>query len=459
MKIIKEPRKNVALIWRSLTPSNEVYRPMRFIFQTQVDDGLLLYNVVTSEMVLLEGEEQKAFESLPALHSTAIDELIVHHFVVAESFDESKSVRQLRELLKKLESPKRIRGFTILPTTECNARCFYCFESDHKRCTLTEKMADDVVEYITKVSKGEPVEIEWFGGEPLVGCKRITQICEGLRKKDIKIRSTMVSNAYLFDEDVIRSAKEKWNLKRVQITLDGTEKVYNETKAYVNPRDNPYQRVLKNIDRLLENEIAVNIRLNVTDKNYPDLCNLIDELADRFKGKKGFTCYSHEVYDGVGFEPLVYDDQDLIDSQTVALDAKLREKGLLGSLSRLPSLRVTHCMADNDATRLIYPDGTIGKCENMPSTECVGDIYHDITDPEKYAWYKAVEQPPDCERCSLYPECFDLKPCPEAGRCSSKKQDWKINRYSALMKEIYKKQKQEEPSAEELDLNSNECET
>ena len=459
MKTIKEPRKNIVLLWRYQKPSEAIYRPMKYLLQTQTDDGLLLYNVVTNEMVLLNENEKRAFENLPNRYSEELDELIARHYVVPKDYVESTSVRQLRALLKKLDTPKRVKGFTILPTTECNARCYYCFESNHKRCTLTKEMADDVVEYILKLGKNESVEIGWFGGEPLVGSKRITQICKALKENGIKYRSSMVSNAYLFDEDMIRIAKDEWNLTSIQITLDGTEKVYNETKAYIHPQDNPYERVLRNIGDLLKNGILVNIRLNVTDKNYADLDKLIDELAERFKGEKAFSCYSHAVYEGVGFEPLTYDNRELVDSQTIALDDKLREKRLLGNLSQLPYLRTNHCMADNESTRLIYPDGTIGKCENMPSTECIGNIYDDITDPEKDAWYKTVEQPPECENCCLFPYCFDLKPCPEAGLCSPNKMNWKIDRYTELMQEKYRKYKKEESAVESADFNKQECES
>lgn len=460
MKTIEEPRKRIAQLWHRPGPTQAIYRPMRYLLKTRVEDGLLLYNVITSEMILLEGEEERLFDGLPAPHDAAMDELIARHFLVPEGFDESKSVQQLRALIKKLEPSKRVAGFTILPTTECNARCYYCFESDHPHCTMTDQIASDTAAYIAEMCKGEPVQIEWFGGEPLVGANRISQICAGLRAKEIKYRSTMVSNAYLFDENLIRTAKEDWHLKSVQITLDGTEKVYNETKAYVLPKENPFQRVLRNIGALLDQEIAVNIRLNVTAKNAADLGVLIEELADRFGGKNGFTCYSHEVYDGVGFDPLIYDShsRERIDEQTSSLDAKLREKGLLGSLSRLPALRTMHCMADNDSCRLIYPDGSVGKCENMSSLHAVGDIYRDITDQEKDAWYKIVAQSPVCKECFLFPNCFDLAPCPEAGRCSQRKRDWKKDRYTSLMRDIFLKSKQDQAIVDSEPVGELECE-
>ena len=81
MKTIKEPKKNIALLWRRPKSVQAVYRPMKFLLRTQVDDGLLLYNVVTSEMVLLDATETAFFDG-PTAYDPAMDELIARHFLV-----------------------------------------------------------------------------------------------------------------------------------------------------------------------------------------------------------------------------------------------------------------------------------------------------------------------------------------------------------------------------------------
>ena len=441
VQTIKEAAKNIALLWQRPRQVQGIYRPMKFLLKAQVEEGLLLYNVITSEMVLLDNVDARFFDGPSEEYNPAMDELIARHFLVPDSFDENKSVEQLRALIKKLEITKRVNGFTILPTTECNARCYYCFESDHPHCTMTDQIVTDTVSYIADKCKGEPIEITWFGGEPMVASKRISQICKGLRVRGIRYRSSMVSNAYLFDESLIQTAKDDWHLTMVQITLDGTEKVYNETKAYIQPRDNPYQRVLQNIDALLEQGIAVNVRLNVTVNNAENLSDLVDELDIRFGGKKGFTAYSHEVFENVGYNPLYYDGnvREQVYARASELDAKLRQKKLLGSLAKLPGLRIMHCMADNDSCRVIYPDGSIGKCENMSSLESVGDIYQDITDQASNSRCKLTKQFPGCADCPLFPSCINLMICPETGYCSKIKVEWKLDRYTGLIKNVYQR--------------------
>ena len=458
MKIILEPVKNIALLWQRPKPTQAVYRPMKFLLKAEVEDGLLLYNVVTSEMVLLDGTDKSLFDENDKKYHPDMDELIARHFLVPIDFDENRSVRQLRALIKKLNPPKRMTGFTILPTTECNARCYYCFESDHPRCTMTDQIVADTVDYISEKCKGEPVEISWFGGEPLVGAKQISQICKGLREKEINFRSSIVSNAYLFDENLIQTAKEEWNLRNAQVTLDGTEKIYNESKAYVQPRENPYHRVMRNVGTLLDKGIHVSIRLNVTSKNTADLTELIDELSIRFGGRKGFTCYSHSVYEDVGFEPVSYDGdtRKWVDKQTSVLDARLRDKDFLGSLAKLPSLSTVNCMADSDNSILIYPDGTIGKCENRSSLEGVGDIYSGI-DEVLAARYKETRYFSDCDSCPLLPNCINLLICPETGYCNTVKVEWKLDRYTTIMKELYQMHIQDATILDSVEECQSEC--
>ena len=461
MQTIIEPRKNVMLLWRPPRPAQTRYRLMKYLLESETEDGLLLYNVVTSEMVLLDQSEIEMVKRLPLEYAPEMNQLIAEHFLVKEDYDESKLVLELRAVLRKLDVPQRVGSFTILPTTECNARCYYCFESDYPRCTMTDQIAEDTVAYIAKLCKGDLVDINWFGGEPLVGKKQIDMICAGLREREIQYRSSIVTNAYLFDESVIRTAKEDWHLSTAQITLDGTETIYNEVKAYINPGENPYQRVLRNIGLLLDQKISVNVRLNVTTKNAADLSNLVDELADRFGGNKGFSAYSHAVYEGVGFDPISYNDdtREWIDIQTSALDEKLLEKKLLGSLARLPRLSTIHCMSDGDYARMIYPDGTIGKCEDKSALEGIGDIYQDIADEAMAARYKATEQIPGCGECPLFPNCVNLVVCPETGKCTKVKTEWKLDRYTALMKDKYQKYLQDPSAGQTENAEKTECES
>ena len=438
MKTIMEPKSTIVKLWSVPKKTEEQsYRLMDYILRNECEDGTLLYNVVTSEMVLLDPSFD--LDSIvPGAYDPAMDELIQHHFVVPADYDEKKSVDQLRVIMRKLNKPKRISGYTIYPTTCCNARCFYCFENNFVKETMTEETAEAVVKYIAEHCGGKGIEITWFGGEPLVGRHIIDYICKRLNEREIPFQSSMVSNAYLFDAEVAKTAVDLWKLKNVQITLDGTEEVYNATKAYQGVTGSPYQRVLDNIDLVLEAGIGVAVRLNVTPENVENLFLLADELRTRFISKKGLQVYSHIVYDEVGYDPVEYTDEskEHLFEQMIYLQDKLIQNHLSRGVHEMPSFKEIRCMADNDGCVTIFPDGKLGKCENSSQDNTFADIYGNefpgkCQDCKKYRSYER------CTHCQLYPECIHLAVCPDQGVCTELQASAKIDAYCTLLLKKY----------------------
>lgn len=68
----------------------------------------------------------------------------------------------------------------------------------------------------------------------------------------------ITTNGYLFNKSLIYKAINEWHLGSAQITIDGTEEVYNKVKNYIYKDSiSPYKKVLNNIAMLLNNNIAV----------------------------------------------------------------------------------------------------------------------------------------------------------------------------------------------------------
>lgn len=438
MQIITEPKDSIAKLWgHPKGIESKQYRLMKYILRNECDDGTLLYNVVTSEMLLIpKGEFDIAL--FPAVYSPAMDELINKHFLVPVDFDEKKSVDQLRTIIRKLEKKGPITGYTILPTTCCNARCFYCYENDFPKQTMTIETANNVVDFIIKNSGNSGINICWFGGEPLVGKNIIDHISSLLYQKGKEFAATMVSNAYLFSEEVVETAVNLWHLKNVQITLDGTQDVYNQVKAYQGISDNPYQVVLRNIRLLLEAEISVSVRLNVTEDNLNNLYLLVNELYELFKGMHRLSIYTHTVYGNVGYDPVYYSlgEEEQLSDKAIELDAIIEEKGFYSKYKHLPSFSPTHCMADNDQSIIIYPDGKLGKCENSSPNDSVGDIFTGLN-IDTCSLCKTYLSMDSCVECPVYPYCLRLQICPEKKICSVKKKTIIIQKYQKLLVERY----------------------
>ena len=370
------------------------YRLMNYVVQQPVNDGVLLYNTLTCSLVLLTPDE--------AADITAQPELIDRWFLVPQEHDDRKACREIRQMAALLKSADQsITQYTILTTTGCNARCFYCFEKGMKRVTMTAETASKVVRYIVAHRGDKKVELRWFGGEPLVNAKVIDQICTELREQGVPFFSWMYSNGYLFDADMVRRAKDLWQLHHVVITLDGTEQTYNRVKDYVYRGVNAFERVLQNIGMLTAAGIHVDIRLNVDKHNMGEMAALVELLHQRFGTNEHLTVYSMQLYG----EHSPEDNAELF-AQRMQLEQQLMQYGFRGQWGVRRDIKGNCCSADNDGSVVIAPDGHLGKCEQYIDSEFFGHI--DSEERNEAVLRKFKERRADieaCATCFYYPQC------------------------------------------------------
>ena len=124
MKNILEGNADIKKILGKQKPQQAKYRLMKYVLQNKCDDGILLYNAITGQLVLLDVEEARILNSLPSISEQKTFELIENYYLVPEDYDEKKIVNTLRIIMKKVFTRKGISGYTIMTTTNCNARCF-----------------------------------------------------------------------------------------------------------------------------------------------------------------------------------------------------------------------------------------------------------------------------------------------------------------------------------------------
>lgn len=409
------------------------YRLNKFVIKADVQDGWMLYNTMTGGVIFIH-ESDDLHESL--------DELEKMHFYVPLGFDEVELVNKLRATKSSASKNQYINGYTILTTMDCNARCFYCYEKGQPRISMTEKIATDVAEFIIRKASNKPVDLRWFGGEPLVNTNVIDIICNAMIKNGIQFKSSMISNGLLFTDSIILKAKDVWQLKRVQITLDGTKDVYQKAKSYKDAVGNEFERVIDNINKLIEAKIKVIIRLNQGLYNTSDLLELIDFLSIKFRGKKLVSVYNHLLFDEEikPETPSGYDGY----KRFKQLQNKIIECGLFINNPLKKKLKFGHCMADNDASVIITPKGEIGKCEHFANQHLIGNIYDPAFDSCEILRWKEQYQPIEkCFECPLYPQCVRLKMCPgEKELCSLTQCENKIELIQRALVQAYESLKE-----------------
>lgn len=409
-------RKNIdawdILLGAQEIENNKLYRAISFCFFTEKDGKHIVYNTLTGEIAELDENERALLNESSVKPSEAAEELIKRWYLVPMEHDDIELCDEFISFAKAFEKRDGIKGYTIFTTTDCNARCFYCYELGCKKLTMDEKTAADVAEYIiANAPSNKKVDISWFGGEPLCNSAVIDIISEALEKAGIEFAAHITSNGYLFDEATACKAAKKWNIKAAQITLDGTEKVYNDTKAYIYNDDNAFKTVTDNIEELLKNGIKVSIRVNMGAHNKEDLFSLVDWVSERYKEYDNITMYPRVIME--------YDEhkaRNIIDAKDVlALEEYCKEKKLLSAPKFIKvGIKSNFCMADTDNGITVLPDGRIGKCEHCIEKDSIGDIYNGITDIQlAESFKKKLNSKELCKGCALYPVCIRLEKCPD----------------------------------------------
>lgn len=422
------------------------YRLMHYVIRLPVEKGLLLYNVLTRAVALLSPVEMRKMDD----DLVSVPELVTKWFAVPMDHDDRKLAQEVRAVGKMLEKrPKGITSYTILTTTDCNARCFYCYEKGSRRIPMNEETARKVADFIIRNNPEEKVKICWFGGEPLYNKEAITTICQRLRDVCIEYQSSMVSNGFLFNDVTIREAVDLWNLNKVQITLDGPEEVYNRIKAFINPEGSAFRRVFENIHRLLDAGVQVTVRLNIDRHNVEDIISLSDFLTAEFSGRKFFGAYSHSLLK-VGSEESAESNTEVQRRELFEARMRLQEKlkeGKLALEKKLPKkLKLNRCMADDDTSVMILPDGHLGKCERYTDDHCFGSLDSPERDEAVLADFKRVRQEIDaCAECPFYPECYRLVLCEETVHCYPEEREEKLQQAREQLLNFYRKKKDEVP--------------
>ena len=415
------------------------YRPNTYCIEEHIPEGVLLYNNMTKAMVLLSETEMdgavKGIDPLP--------ELVGRGFFVSRDNDDKLMCKQMRDIARTLKpQPRHITGYTIFTTTDCNARCFYCFEKGTGKIRMSPDTARKAAEFIAGHCGGKEVGLSWFGGEPLYNREAIDIICSLLKDKGIAYRSKMISNGFLFNREAIQSARELWKLEKVQITLDGTRDIYNKVKAYIYKNIDAFSVVIQNIHDLLDNGIRVSIRLNIDAYNAEDLIKLSSYLAEEFSKDSKLSIYAHPLFgDTCHFAVQDSDKREYIykkieQIQSIIAKYAANKQNILNRL-----IKTNQCMADDSSSLTILPSGKLGKCEHYTDKYFVGDLNGnlEIDQKEIEAFKEEYPEMEECNTCPLFPDCIRLVRCNGNKVCYQENREDRLRQLRSRMRAAFYK--------------------
>ena len=422
MNIIKTGDERVAKIINKKKLSSEAkYRLSLYTYIYTGSGRYLMHSTLTRETVELTERERAAImkiseapQSLDFLQENGLTELACKRFIVETDYDEVKQYQQTVFLLKTMAGGKKgLRTYTIFPTTGCNARCVYCYEEGYAVKTMTPEIADRLVDFICETRHDDTVHLRWFGGEPLAGADIIRRICSSLRERGVPYKSSMVTNASLMTKELAREAKELWNLKKVQVSLDGAREDYTPRKNYYNPEKHNYDVVMKAIHYFADEGIKVSLRVNVDFGNIDRIERFLNEIKAEFGDMENIRLYLAPLFQEKGKDSITE-----LYRRIFALQDCMKKIGVTqGKVDHeTVRIRTNYCMADAvDKSVIITPDGVFNNCEHIPEAQTWGNIFDGVTDQAKLDELKKpfpVDE--KCSKCPFLPQCtpFYKNGCP-----------------------------------------------
>ncbi len=447
------------LLGRQKPPeSGKRIRRSCFVFCMESEGETLVFHTLT-RMLLSVPEEAMAFlaegEVFPAsvLEDGLAAKLYEHHFLVPEDTPESEIYLETKDILVlKEELPRGITHYVILPTSTCNARCFYCFEQGMRYQKMAPETVEDTLRFIMshRPKDRKDIHIHWFGGEPMCAEENIDRICDGLKEAGIEYTAEMTSNGSLFTEASAKKAAEVWKVGEIQITLDGMADEYAKRKRYSAGLTDPFGTVIRNMHLLLAAGIKVTVRLNADEENLQDIYRVIDFLRDTFTEdeKKKMRVYAHSLFGQQG-ESLdgcpMGAASDELEAKVLEVNEYIIRQGMMQhDLGQLFSLKSHFCMVTApECNVLIDAAGQLFACDGMPENMRYGDVKKGI-DPD--AWNR-VSSPcavrSECSECVFLPQCTEFDRCPSRVPYDDcfRQERQKLERDLRYAHEIYREQK------------------
>lgn len=400
----------------------------RFNIAIKRDENVLLYNTFSTSLVELD---YPIFNDIFINHKFSDYEetkvLYEMGYIVDDNFDELALMEEFRQDVIDNSSSK-IANIIIAPTLECNAHCFYCFEKGFRKGRMNKTTADKLVEFLVNNWNGDKLGITWFGGEPLLEIDIIDYIIGRLIENKVNFASKITTNGSLLDEDAVKLIKERWNADKIQITVDAIGDEYNRIKSYDSSIDNPFKKVMDNIEIALKADLKLRIRINFNPKKQSVALDTFNYFITRFNGSENLKIYFAPIdEDNEKVKNITNTFDEYEEHPYISLIKFGRKNGLyrgfpdmedtdeiesLDYCSLLKKLKiypsVTNCYASCPNVYSVDPNGKIYKCHRVLGREdfASGDIFSGIEHNEAYNFFCNTDVTyEECKTCAVLPIC------------------------------------------------------
>jgi len=317
------------------------------------------------------------------------------------------------------QSEPYIKALCLNIIHDCNLRCKYCFADEGEyhgaRKAMPAEVGKKAIDFvIEKSGPRKNIEVDLFGGEPLMAFDTIKEIV-GYAKQQEKlynkvIRFTMTTNATLLNDEIMQYLDK--NMGNIVLSIDGRKSVNDKVRVKVDGSGS-YDRILPNIKKMVD--------MRDKSKSYYVRGTFTRENTDFFEDIKHMADLGFKE---ISIEPVVLPDKHklslreedlpIIFEQYDKLYRDMLKRHKDGNefkfyhfnidLQGGPCVykRISGCGAGHEYIA-VTPDGDIYPCHQFVGNKdfLIGDIYNGITNEKMVQEFKEahIYNKPICREC------------------------------------------------------------
>ncbi len=372
------------------------------------DNTRLIYNALSGKFLLIKSSLNTSRLKAYLLNNECLRKAMRDAGMLID--DSVEEIDTLKTLIKSADNNEDEFILHINPTLDCNFKCWYCYENHISPSKMSEATIDATKRFIDRVvaKRVKRFNLGFFGGEPLfhfhfIAKPLIEYAAHLCTERGIAFHVHFTSNGALLNNKIIEFLSQY--SCGFQITLDGDKDDHDKTRFFKNGTGS-YERILRNILRLVNSGISVIVRINYTSRN-------IDESAkvmNFFKGVKE----SEKRLISFDFQRVWQEKsnkEDETEKKAQLIRSIFRKEGFIVHTNYIPHNIKESCYGDKLNHILINYDGLAFGCTARDFTEAnsIGKLNEDGTityhEPVASLRYSSKFSKPICHTCRIAPLC------------------------------------------------------
>lgn len=320
---------------------------------------------------------------------------------------------------------ERYLQLTLLPAQmACNFSCIYCYEDKEQKLKMNHEHKNILLNYIKNINALEYLQIEWFGGEPMLNLEFIFDFSKAIQEyadnNNINYKASMTTNAYYLDKSNFLKLFAV-GIRAYQITIDGLEETHNKLRPLSNGKPT-FQTIINNLSEISEIkdiDFTIIIRVNFNeDLHFDEFVRYIKTI--NFSKDKRFAFIFRPIqtnWNNAKNDVFCSKKPSELQKEyeRIAIDNGLAK----GDYVLYKDIGSTSCYASRENSLIIYPDMSVRKCSIALDDEVnmVGHINQNSELIKNNNWHlwtlnkHSIHNKQECMSCNFNPQCLSSA-CP-----------------------------------------------